>query len=235
MPHQKVNFQYYATQLKVDQSGKIPVLSGAIMAVTRDAMKKTGGFDPRYFMYSEDIDLSWQINKSGFEVWYNPEIEIIHFKGETARLSPEFSSMFFHSMLLFYKKHYSSKHIKPFFTLTLLFIKTLKNFSSLKYSIKKIFPRKDSGFPELHPDSSSHCIEKLKNGGFPVQITGTNSHKSFLTVSSKEINPDQIIQLLTTPKNLKYKILLLHEESGWLFQFNNKTGFIRTFKLTNVK
>lgn len=235
IPNLKSNFHYYATQVRMNQTGKIPVLSGAFMAVSRAAMEKTGGFDPQFFMYSEDIDLSRQITESGFEVWYNPEIEIIHFKGETARIAPKFSSMFFNSMQLFYKKYYEHRHSGLFFILITNFIQTLKTFSHLKYLISKKIPKKHFDLFILDPNSSPGCLKKLQNSGYAVKIANSNATKSFLPVSSLDTTPNQIIELLTTGKNSKNKILLIHEESGWLFQFNNKHGFIRTLRLPNVK
>jgi N-acetylglucosaminyl-diphospho-decaprenol L-rhamnosyltransferase len=235
IPKEQGQFHYYATQIQMNQVGKIPVLSGAFIAVSRHAIEKTGGFDPRFFMYSEDIDLSWQISESGLEVWYNPGIEIIHFKGETAIRSPKFSSMFFDSMQLFNKKHYGNKHSRLFFILTTLIIQTFKFFSFLKYSIKKRIPQKHSNLFILDPNSSARCIKKLQDSGYAVKIAVSNSKESFLPVSSNEIKPDQIIHLLTGRKKIKNRILFLHEESGWLFQLNNKEELVKTFKLTNVK
>ncbi len=235
IPHQKEYLQYYATQIRENQCEKTSVLAGACMAVNRKAMDQTGGFDPRFFMYSEDIDLSMQIAKSGFEVWYNPSIKIIHFKGETSSRSPKFSSMFFDSMQLFHQKHYAHKQSKLFFILTSYFIQTAKIFSFLKHSLKRRIPQKQISLFILHPNSSPRCIKKLQNPEYEVKVGDSRSKKSFLAVSSKEITPDQIIHMITDTKKLKNKILFLHEESGCLFQFNKKNELIRIFRLSNVK
>ena len=78
------------------------------------ALDKVGGFDPDYFMYGEDIDLSYRLLKAGYENYYLPDTSIIHYKGEsTKRSSIEYVKTFYNAMLIFVSKHYSG--FKGFF------------------------------------------------------------------------------------------------------------------------
>jgi hypothetical protein len=78
--------------------------------IRKSVLDKTGGFDERFFMYGEDIDLSYRIQKAGFKNLYFAESTIIHFKGEsTKKDSPVYIKLFYGAMSLFVKKHYSGK------------------------------------------------------------------------------------------------------------------------------
>ncbi|NDC77575.1 MAG: glycosyltransferase family 2 protein [Chitinophagia bacterium] len=75
------------------------VLAGAFMLVRREAFSETGGFDERFFMYGEDIDLSWRFRHAGFENLYFAEAPILHFKGPHVR-------HFYGAMSVFVRKHH---------------------------------------------------------------------------------------------------------------------------------
>ncbi|WP_291859729.1 glycosyltransferase family 2 protein [Marinilabilia sp.] len=222
--------QYYARKVPNAQPAKVPVLSGAFMAVSRKAMEATDGFDPGFFMYAEDIDLSVRISKAGMEVWYNPAITAIHFKGETTRRCAKFPSLFYDSMVTFYKKYYSGKHS----ALTLLtissFIQLLKFFSRIKQNLRNAFPQKPRNSCVIHPDTSAEIIKKLEKSGFFARISTSMKKQSHLLLSSKEYTPTRLIAFLTTKPNRRINILLLHEESGILYELNDKKDFVRILK-----
>ena len=100
--------QYYAPHLTPDQTGKAAVLTGAFMFMKRETYRKTGGFDERYFMYGEDIDLSYSVLKSGKENYYVPAAKIIHFKGESSQKDKKYLINFFDTTFQFYQKHFRS-------------------------------------------------------------------------------------------------------------------------------
>ena len=79
------------------------------MLMRRSALEKVGLLDEAFFMYGEDIDLSYRILKGGFKNYYFPETTIIHYKGEsTKRKTANYVKVFYNAMVLFAKKHYSS-------------------------------------------------------------------------------------------------------------------------------
>lgn len=84
------------------------VLAGAFMLVRRAAFTATGGFDERFFMYGEDIDLSWRFRQAGFENLYFAEAAILHFKGESNRRgSLRHVRHFYGAMSVFVRKHHA--------------------------------------------------------------------------------------------------------------------------------
>lgn len=99
--------RYYSGHLPEKATNKVPVLSGAYFLVSRDVLNNTGGFDEAFFMYGEDIDLSYRIEKAGYDNYYFPGVTIIHFKGEsTAKTNVKYLKAFYRAMSIFVKKHY---------------------------------------------------------------------------------------------------------------------------------
>lgn len=106
-PKSKIFNRYYAGYLDKNKNHEIDVLAGAFMMIRKEVLDKIGGFDEKFFMYGEDIDLSYRIQKSGYKNYYLAETEIIHFKGEsTRRGSLNYVRMFYTAMSIFVKKHY---------------------------------------------------------------------------------------------------------------------------------
>lgn len=101
---------YYQGFLPENEPNPVPVLSGAALWVCREVLEKTGGFDERYFLYAEDIDLSHQISVAGYQNWYLPSPTLIHFKGESSRKSPEYYQHFYGTMSVFVKKYRKSHY-----------------------------------------------------------------------------------------------------------------------------
>lgn len=97
---------YYAGHIRPDQTAEVEILAGAFMALRREAVEAVGGFDEDYFMYGEDVDLSWRMVQLGWKIYYNPEITIIHFKGESSSKAPSSIKAFYKAMETFYAKHY---------------------------------------------------------------------------------------------------------------------------------
>jgi len=98
---------YNLGYLPENQTSEIEVLCGAFMFMRSDVLSKTGLLDEQFFMYGEDIDLSFRILKSGYKIIYFPETSIIHFKGEsTQKNSLQYVKTFYGAMILYVKKHY---------------------------------------------------------------------------------------------------------------------------------
>ena len=107
--------RYYMKQLPWDEPGRIDVISGAFCMLRREALDKVGLLDEDFFMYGEDIDLSYRLLKCGYENWYVPA-SIVHYKGEsTVKSSYRYVHVFYQAMLIFFRKHYG--HLSFFVTL----------------------------------------------------------------------------------------------------------------------
>ena len=114
-PKSKKFGQYHLGYLNKDKTHKIDVLSGAFMFMRKTAIDKVGFLDEDFFMYGEDIDLSYRIQKGGFDNYYFPETRIIHYKGEsTKKSSVNYVFVFYNAMIIFAKKHFSQKNAKTF-------------------------------------------------------------------------------------------------------------------------
>jgi N-acetylglucosaminyl-diphospho-decaprenol L-rhamnosyltransferase len=106
-PTSKLFANYYLGHLPENETNEADVISGAFMMIDKKVLENVGGFDEDYFMYAEDIDLSYRIQKAGYKNFYFADTSIIHFKGEsTAKQSVEYLNNFYGTMVLFIKKHY---------------------------------------------------------------------------------------------------------------------------------
>ena len=98
--------RYYMSHLPWDQPGQIEVISGAYCMLRRKALDAVGLLDEEFFMYGEDIDLSFRLLKGGWQNWYLP-LDIVHYKGEsTQKSSYRYVHVFYQAMLIFFRKHY---------------------------------------------------------------------------------------------------------------------------------
>lgn len=99
---------YYANHLAKDEVGKVSVLVGAFMFLKRSVYNEVHGFDEDYFMYGEDVDLSYTILKKGFDNFYLGTSSVIHFKGESTLKNKDYAKRFYDAMQIFYSKHFKS-------------------------------------------------------------------------------------------------------------------------------
>lgn len=103
--------RYYMGYLPWTEPAKIEVMSGAFCILRKTALDKIGLLDEDFFMYGEDIDISYRLLKGGFENWFIPT-SILHYKGEsTHRSSFRYVHVFYQAMLIFFKKHYKNYQI----------------------------------------------------------------------------------------------------------------------------
>ena len=106
---------YHATYIGEDETHEVEVLAGAYMMMRRSVLDEVGLLDEDYFMYGEDIDLSYRILKGGYKNYYFPETRIIHYKGEsTKKGSLNYVYIFYKAMQIFAKKHFSANNAKIF-------------------------------------------------------------------------------------------------------------------------
>ncbi|MCF1421324.1 glycosyltransferase family 2 protein [Mangrovimonas futianensis] len=97
---------YYANQLEETQQGVVPILVGAFMFLKREVYQDIGGFDEDYFMYGEDVDISYKAIKKGYQNFYFGDTTVIHFKGESTLKNLHYAKRFYGAMQIFYQKHF---------------------------------------------------------------------------------------------------------------------------------
>lgn len=103
--------KYYMGYLSWDKPERIDIISGAFCLMRKEALDKAGHLDEDFFMYGEDIDLSYRLLKAGYDNWYLP-LPILHYKGEsTHKSSFRYVHVFYQAMLIFFKKHYGHMHL----------------------------------------------------------------------------------------------------------------------------
>lgn len=105
-PKSKIFGKYYMQYCSKNEVNEIEILSGAFMLIPRKALNETGGFDETFFMYGEDIDLSYRLIQKGFHNYYCPT-PFLHYKGESTKKNTyRYVHVFYEAMLIFFKKHY---------------------------------------------------------------------------------------------------------------------------------
>ncbi len=105
--------QYHLSYLDKDEIHDVDVLSGAFMFMRKETLDKVGLLDEQFFMYGEDIDLSYRIQLGGYKNVYFPKTRIIHYKGEsTKKGSINYVRIFYQAMIIFANKHFSQKNAK---------------------------------------------------------------------------------------------------------------------------
>jgi O-antigen biosynthesis protein len=114
-PKSKIFGRYHLGFLDKDKISEVDILAGAFMLLRKKTLEITGLLDETFFMYGEDIDLSYRIIKAGYKNYYFPKTRIIHYKGEsTKKSSINYVIVFYKAMIIFARKHFSQKNANLF-------------------------------------------------------------------------------------------------------------------------
>jgi len=105
-PKSKRFGRYHLTYMDEDETAQVDVISGSFMFVRRDIFDIIGGFDKRFFMYGEDIDLCYRVRQAGYEVWYCPAIKIVHQKGKSSSKRRIRSRIYFYDAMIIFSRKY---------------------------------------------------------------------------------------------------------------------------------
>jgi len=137
-PKSKVFNEYHLGYLDEDKIWEIDVLAGAFMFIRKTALDKVGLLDEAFFMYGEDIDLSYRIQKGGYKNYYFPYTTIIHYKGEsTKKGNLNYVKTFYKAMILFAEKHFTG----PLAGLFIVFLNLAIYFRAGLTIIKNVFKK----------------------------------------------------------------------------------------------
>tara|TARA_A100001011_G_C14315847_1_gene847939 strand:- start:2316 stop:4367 length:2052 start_codon:yes stop_codon:yes gene_type:complete len=143
-PKNKIFGNYNLTYLNIDKEHEVDVLSGAFMLIPRKIFNLVDGFDERFFMFGEDIDLCHKIKDQGYKIIYSPITEIIHYKGESVKNAPyDMINVFYSAMDIYYHK-YSTKYkywklISALVKVVLYFRKSFSLFKMLLSNLLTLF------------------------------------------------------------------------------------------------
>lgn len=134
---------YYANDVAMDQIGEVAILPGAFMFLKRSIYAEVGGFDEDYFMYGEDIDISYKILKAGYKNYYLGSSVILHYKGESPQHDSVYIKRFYGAIRIFYRKHFRTNIITDFMLRSGLFVTKNLRRASMKRRITKLSAPKE--------------------------------------------------------------------------------------------
>ncbi len=138
-PKSKRFGKYHLGYLSNEETHKVDILSGAFMLMRKSVLDQVGLLDESFFMYGEDIDLSWRIVQGGYKNYYFPETRIIHYKGEsTKKGSLNYVFVFYKAMIIFARKHFSASQAGIFSFFINLAIYFRAGLSIVNRVIKKV-------------------------------------------------------------------------------------------------
>jgi GT2 family glycosyltransferase/lipopolysaccharide/colanic/teichoic acid biosynthesis glycosyltransferase len=138
-PKSKLFGKYYMNWLDENEASEVDVLSGSFMFWRSSLLKDLNGFDERFFMYGEDIDLCYRVQDTDYHIDYVPDTSIIHYKGESTKKGDlKYIRIFNKALYQFFDKHYSSRYSSFFrvFIYLAIWIKTI--FSIALSSFRKL-------------------------------------------------------------------------------------------------
>jgi GT2 family glycosyltransferase len=138
-PKSKLFARYYLGHLDKNKTNEVEILSGAFMLIRKSVLDEIGLLDETFFMYGEDIDLSYRILKAGYKNYYFADTTIIHYKGEsTKKGSLNYVFVFYNAMIIFAKKHFAKKNAAFFMFLIKMAIVLRASLSVIKRLVSKV-------------------------------------------------------------------------------------------------
>ena len=229
-PTSKVFSNYHLGHLSEHRNHEVDVLCGAFMMIRKTVLNKTGGFDEDFFMYGEDIDLSYRIQKAGYKNLYLATTSIIHFKGESSvKGSPRYVKMFYHAMEVFVKKHYGGSGKTAFVVLLRAGIWLRAAVSFIGGRINKLSQTNGKTKPfktiiAANEDELPTILKILKLNYPDLTIAGSANNPSKLEVLQKQIKAKEIV-FSGTSFGYKNAMDFISRQSGGLrYYFYNAAG-----------
>ena len=171
-PRSKKFGKYHLGYLPQKETNEIEILSGAFMLMRKTVLDKVGFLDEDFFMYGEDIDLSYRIILGGYKNYYFPKTRIIHYKGEsTKKSSVNYVFVFYNAMVIFAKKHFSEKNAKSFSLLINLAIYLRASMAiTTRFFKKSAFPLLDFCLVLASIFGITIAYQLFSNKEFPLEV-----------------------------------------------------------------
>ena len=150
----------YYSKLQATSKGEVDVLVGAFMLLKKSIYDQVGGFDEDYFMYGEDIDLSYKITKAGYTNHYLGSTTVLHYKGESTQRDDVYLKRFYGAMAIFYRKHFNkSPFLENAVAAGVAFVKKTRRISTNKNPKSQYNPQNFYFFTE-----NEELVEALSRG-----------------------------------------------------------------------
>lgn len=241
-PQSRIFGRYYLSYLGWTEPQRIEVISGAFCFLRRAALDKIGLLDEDFFMYGEDIDLSYRLLKGGFENWYLP-LPILHYKGEsTHKSSFHYVHVFYQAMLIFFRKHYG--HLSFFISLPIkiaIYFKAMialvsMQIRKMRRGLGFITPRSPEPFYLFvgHKQMISRCQAISKRKGLTAEFIYADEHTFTISMIVDHIvNNKNMVVVVFDTDTFKYQSMLslmreISKQNVYIGTFNNKTRIIIT-------
>ena len=146
-PSSRLFNNYALGHLSIQQQHRVEVLAGAFMMVRKEILDQLAGFDPNFFMYGEDVDLSVRIQQLGYTIFYLGDVCIVHYKGQSSRNRTQIQNrIFYTAMLLFVKKHYRAGWLLTPFIVLVQWLAALRKWIWIPRSVLPMLNRTDAAF-----------------------------------------------------------------------------------------
>jgi N-acetylglucosaminyl-diphospho-decaprenol L-rhamnosyltransferase len=206
-PRSKFFSAYYMGHLDERRSHAVDVLSGAFMMTKKTILDTIGGFDEQFFMYAEDIDLSYRIQQTGHQNYYLSQSTIIHFKGESTRKDFRYVKMFYTAMELFMKKHFKNNGSSlPLFSLR-LGVKLHRAIAHLVLPFKKLESK--SGLRPIvcirgEPGEQQKWKRRLEEKSISVSVNAKLANEMIYCESASFSWKSIITEITNTKSRIKY-------------------------------
>ncbi|PKP25240.1 MAG: glycosyl transferase family 2 [Bacteroidetes bacterium HGW-Bacteroidetes-2] len=195
---------YYANQVEENQNAKVDILVGAFMLLKKDRYIEVGGFDEDYFMYGEDIDLSYKLLKKGYINYYFGETTVLHYKGESTNKDKKYIQRFYGAMRVFYRKHFQKNTIfKPLVFFGVAFAKAISMLSIHSKNYKREQPKiyyilsDNISFLKKLSDASGVSLKSISKSS----VTDGGIYNSQLIFDANYISYNQIFKTMQALKN----------------------------------
>ena len=237
--------KYYMRYLDKNEVNEIEVISGAFNMLRKSALDEVGLLDEDFFMYGEDIDLSYRLLKGGYKNYYQP-VPILHYKGEsTHKSSFRYVHVFYHAMLIFFDKHYSKSYrwLSPIIRLAVVMRGVLDYCLRQRDLIRKflglyrnhdaeliyLFLGNKDTIPSVCNLALNHSLrmdfieasaEKMSDGHMSVSVDA--SAYDYIVYDTSAFNYDQILAIMNISGDKgKVRLGTYTKETGNLITINN--------------
>jgi len=207
---------YYVKTLKQDALGRVPVLVGAFMVLKKQIYDEVNGFDEDYFMYGDDVDLSYKVENADYHNMYYGKTTIIHYKGESTLKDKIYAKRFYGAMQIFYKKYFKSHLL--FNTMVWFGVRLVTWFQK---------PPKSSESNPKHVVFVSNNSHKVLEKIYADKFTVVNQFDVYANdfeyiLDNNYLSFKSIIEILSnTPKNCTATFKILPKNSNFIIGSNS--------------
>ncbi len=210
------SYSYYVSNLSEKETGSVPIFVGAFMLMQRAVYNEVKGFDEDYFMYGEDIDLSYKVLKAGYENRYHGSTSVVHFKGESTLKDKAYAKRFYGAMQIFYNKHFKSNLV--FNTIVWFGIKLSPLFQRSSEHVKRNIKQ----YVLISSEMNTALKNSLKHDLILWPKFESYQNNTEYILDNNYLDFKSIIEILSNrPKNCKATFKIIPKNSNFIIGSNS--------------